>query len=293
MQILVMVDKFSKYVCLEPCAAEISAVQMTGILQRRVIRDFGVPWVVISDRGPQFSAEVWKYLLQSRGASVALASTHHPQTDGQLEHTIQTLLRLIRNYVRHIPEQWESMLPALQFAINNALSAIGKYSPFQVVFGTSPMTPADLLVEDPDDHHPAWEGDTNNLSEWVRKWWKVRRRLWHFVRANLDRAAEMVKQRYDKRHPSTDFQIGDLVMLSARSHPPSEETRKLRPRFYGPYPIVAKVNDNAFMLGGLPPAVPPTQNISFLRLFVPSPPCFSSRPAGRHAAPLQVDGHNE
>ena len=130
MQVLVMVDKFSKYVCLEPCAAEVSAAQTAAILQRRVLRDFGVPQVVISDRGPQFSAAVWKILLQSWGASVALASTHHPQTDGQSERAIQTLLRLIRSYVRHLPDQWEVMLPMLQFAMNNAPSAVGRYSPF-------------------------------------------------------------------------------------------------------------------------------------------------------------------
>ena len=77
-----MVDKFSKYICLEPCAAEVTAAQTAAILQRRVLRDFGGPQVVISNRGPQFSAEVWKILLQSWGASVALASTHYHQIDG-------------------------------------------------------------------------------------------------------------------------------------------------------------------------------------------------------------------
>jgi len=185
------------------------------------------------------------------------------------------------------------MLPMLQFAMNNAPSAAGKYSPFQVLFGLSPMTPADLLVEEPELHHPAWDNNDIDLSAWIRRWWKARRRLRQFVRANLNRAADMVKRRYDRKHPVVDYQVGDLVMVSAKSHPPSEETRKLRPKFYGPYPIAAKVNDNAFSLSGLPPAVPKTQNISFLRLFVPSPPCFSSRPGGSHAEPIQVAGRPE
>ena len=292
-QILVLVDKFSKYVCLEPCAAEVSAIQTAAILQRRVIRDFGVPRVVISDRGPQFSAAVWTHLLQSWGASVALASTHHPQTDGQSERAIQTLLRLIRNYARHLPDQWESMLPMFQFAMNNAPSAAGKYSPFQVLFGLSPMTPADLLVDDPELYHPAWDTNDTDLSGWVRRWWKTRRRLRQFVRANLHRTADMVKRRYDKRHPCADFYVDDLVMVSAKSHPHGDEVRKLRPKFYGPYPIVGKVNDNAFQLGGLPPAMPKTQNISFLRLFVPSSERFSNRPAEPPPVPVTIDGHRE
>ena len=111
------------------------------------------------------------------------------------------------------------MLPMLQFAMNNAPSAVGKYSPFQVLFGLSPVTPADLLVDDHERHHPAWDTGGTDLAEWVRKWWEVRRRLRQFVRANLHRAADMVKRRYDRKHPCVDFQVDDLVMLSAKSHP--------------------------------------------------------------------------
>ena len=51
-QILVMVDKFSKYVLLEPCPLEVDATQTAVIFIRRVVGDHGVLSVVISDRGP-------------------------------------------------------------------------------------------------------------------------------------------------------------------------------------------------------------------------------------------------
>ena len=57
-QILVIVDKFSKYVLLEPCPMEIDASQIASIFIRRVVGEHGVPAVVISDRGPQFAAAV-------------------------------------------------------------------------------------------------------------------------------------------------------------------------------------------------------------------------------------------
>ena len=95
-QIVVMVDKFSKYVCLEPCTAEIDAKQTAEIFQKRIIVEHGVPQVVISDRGPQFASQVWKYILTIMGSKVALAATHHPQSDGQSERSIQTLVRLVR-----------------------------------------------------------------------------------------------------------------------------------------------------------------------------------------------------
>ena len=129
-QVLVIVDKFSKYVTLEPCPEEMNAAATAEVLLRRVVSYFGVPEVIISDRGPQFASTLWKELLQSLGTRVALASPHHPQTDGQSERAIQTLLRMVRSYARTLPGEWVAHLPMLQFAMNNAPSASTRYFSF-------------------------------------------------------------------------------------------------------------------------------------------------------------------
>ena len=51
-QCLVIVDKFSKYTILEACHTTIDAKETTRIVVKRVVAPFGVPKVVISDRGP-------------------------------------------------------------------------------------------------------------------------------------------------------------------------------------------------------------------------------------------------
>ena len=45
------------------------------------------------------------------GTPVALAASHHPQTDGQTERTIQTLTRLFRCFAEEQKEEWEKLLP--------------------------------------------------------------------------------------------------------------------------------------------------------------------------------------
>ena len=57
-QCLVMIDKFSKYTVLEGCHTAIDAKETARIFIRRVVFPFGVPKVVISDRGPQFNSIV-------------------------------------------------------------------------------------------------------------------------------------------------------------------------------------------------------------------------------------------
>ena len=73
-----IVDKFSKYVILEPVFESVMAKDTADILIRRVISEHGVPTRVISDRGPQFTSEVWKKVLEGFGTNIALAATHHP-----------------------------------------------------------------------------------------------------------------------------------------------------------------------------------------------------------------------
>ena len=57
-QCLVLVDKFSRFVFLEGCPLEISAQRTTELFCKRIVPLLGVPQKVISDRGPQFTAEL-------------------------------------------------------------------------------------------------------------------------------------------------------------------------------------------------------------------------------------------
>ena len=294
-QIMVMVDKFSKYVCLEPCTAEIDAKQAAEIFQKRVIAEHGVPQAVISDRGPQFASQVWKYILTTMGSKVALAATHHPQSDGQSERNIQTLARLVRTYAHKDPEHWSTHLPFIQFAMNNAPSNATQYSPFEVLHGRSPTTPLDLwkgpAAAQPPSGNP--QSDTQLVANWARTWWKARKALRSFVYRNLRDAADAMKERHDRRRKPLLLEPGDLVLLSAKSHSAFEGRRKLGPCYFGPYVVEAKVHENAYKLNGLPPEVPPTQNVQFLRRFYPTPRKFMSRPEAEYARPIQVDTHVE
>ena len=294
-QILVIVDKFTKYVILEPCRLDIDSVQTASIFTRRVIGEHGLPAVVISDRGPQFAADVWKGILQSMGSRVALASTHHPQTDGQSERTIQTLMRIIRAYVRDQSHSWVDMLPLFQFALNNSASSTTSYSPFQLMHGRDPVAPTNLMIDQPEDRDGGIELSGNRRAvNWARNWWKARRRLCKFAQDNLQQGARLMKRRYDAGRRRFHAEPGDLVLLSVRSHEAFGEVRKLRLRFTGPYVVKRKVHENAYELEGLPPNVPTTQNVSFLRLFFPSPPRFETRPEPAQAVrPRQFRDHRE
>ena len=143
---LVIVDKFSKYVMLEPFSEKVTATETAEALLRRVIAPFGTPVKIISDRGPQFTAAVWQEVLKIMGTSVALAATHHPQSDGQTERSIQTLIQLLRCYSEERQDEWEQMLPLFQYALNDAYCEATGTTPFRVVLGRDPRSPFRFLT---------------------------------------------------------------------------------------------------------------------------------------------------
>jgi len=83
--ILVVCDQLSK---MTHFVATIEGMLVEGLA--RLFRDnmwklHGLPESVVSDRGPQFAAELMKELNKMLGIKTKLSTTFHPQTDGQTE----------------------------------------------------------------------------------------------------------------------------------------------------------------------------------------------------------------
>ena len=51
----------------------------------------GVPLIIVFDRDPRFISHFWKSLYEAFSTKLHFSMTFHRQTDGQPEHTIQTL----------------------------------------------------------------------------------------------------------------------------------------------------------------------------------------------------------
>ena len=87
-----------------------------------MVKLYGVPLSIISDRGTQFTSHFWKSFQKGLGTKVKLSTVFHPQTDGQAERTIQTLEDMLRACVIDFQGSWNEHLSFLEFAYNNKLS---------------------------------------------------------------------------------------------------------------------------------------------------------------------------
>ena len=86
--LFVCVDKFSKFTRLVPCfmgEGELAAPAVASLFFDAVVRLFGVPDAIVSDRDPRFTSDFWAALWELLGTKLHRSSAFHPQSDGQTE----------------------------------------------------------------------------------------------------------------------------------------------------------------------------------------------------------------
>ena len=69
------------------------------------------------------------------------STAFHPQTDGHIERTIQTLEDMLRLCVLDFKENWEVHLPLVEFAYNNSYQASIGMAPYEALYGRKCRSP--------------------------------------------------------------------------------------------------------------------------------------------------------
>ena len=139
--ILVVVDQgLTKGVILTPCKKTITAEETGQLLLENLYKRFGLPDKIISDRGPQFASKSFVELLKLLGITSVLSTAYHPQTDGTTEWVNQEIEAYLSIYCTSHPEEWLSAINTLEFMHNNRRHADRQATPFELMFGSSPLT---------------------------------------------------------------------------------------------------------------------------------------------------------
>ncbi|WMV41536.1 hypothetical protein MTR67_034921 [Solanum verrucosum] len=73
--------------------------------------------------------------VKGLGSKVNLSTVFHPQTDGQAEHTIQTLEDMLRACVIAFKGNWDDHLPLIEFAYNNSYHSSIHMAPYEALYG--------------------------------------------------------------------------------------------------------------------------------------------------------------
>jgi hypothetical protein len=255
-------------------------VELAGTTLRTIIGPHGMPKSMVSDRDPRITARFWKELSRVLGSQVNLSTAHHPQSDGQSEREIQTLITALRSYVNAAGNDWDEYLPALELSFNSKRQASTGASPFTLVYGTEARLPIDCAL---DEVRPASVPAVSNRAE------RMRLAMDH-ARSQTERAQARQKRLADRHRRLMELKEGDMVLLSTEDLRLRSGVHKLTGRYVGPFRVLGTVNDNAVTLD-LPPllgALHPTFNITRLKPYRDGSTAFPDRPQ-RLPQPPAVD----
>ena len=89
--IWVIVDRLTKYAHFLPIRNDDRLDKLAQLYVEETVRLHGVPISIVSNRDPKFTSKFWSSLQDAMGTRLHFSTAFHPQTDGQVERTIQTL----------------------------------------------------------------------------------------------------------------------------------------------------------------------------------------------------------
>ncbi|KAK1574088.1 hypothetical protein QYE76_007595 [Lolium multiflorum] len=178
-------------------------------------------------------------LMAKFNVKLLFSSSSHPQTDGQTEVVNRSLSTLLRVLVKKNLKAWEDCIPHAEFAYNRAKHSTTMRSPFMVVYGFEPPTAIDLL---PLPLHEQVNMDIDKRAQYMKK-------LHEDTRATIEQQVLRQATRLNLKKKARIFNEGDLVWIHLRKDRfPQERNSKLKPRGDGPFKVLKRINDNAYVI---------------------------------------------
>lgn len=133
--IWVIVDRLTKSSHFLPVKDRYTVDRYAELYLTKIVCLHGVPKSIVSDRGPQFTAQFWKSLHDAMGTDLTFSTAYHPQTGGQTERVNQILEDMLRSCAIIYGKGWDECLSFAEFSYNNNYQASIGMSPFEALYG--------------------------------------------------------------------------------------------------------------------------------------------------------------
>ena len=143
----VITDRLTKSAHFLPIQTSDSLDKLASLYIAEIVRLHGVPLSIVSDRDPRFTLHFWDSLQKALGTKLHFSTAFHPQTDGQLERTIQTLEDMMRACTLEFKSNWDDHLTLLEFAYNNGYHSSIGMAPYEALYERKCRSPIYWDVE--------------------------------------------------------------------------------------------------------------------------------------------------
>jgi len=230
--ILTIVDGFSKYVVLR-AVKDVTAIE-TVYYMREFICTYGRPERIITDRGTAFTAAVFEKFCHELNINHVKISSKSPRSNGQAEIINGIAVKCLAMITEN-PDNtdWDLRSMEVQWGINNSKHRVTGYTPSDVIYRFKIAS----RIENPLVSEVSKINKDKCITEKEIDPTEV-------LRKNREKELRKVTQR--KARPEK-FHKGDLVLIKWEA-PASRQSRKLEPKYKGPYQITRELRYDRYVV---------------------------------------------
>ncbi|KAK3004276.1 hypothetical protein RJ639_019881 [Escallonia herrerae] len=234
--------KIKKALTRDPVAQQLlklieSAEDTAQLFFKYVVKYWGMPQDIVSDRDSRFTGNFWTELFKLFGSQLSMSSSYHPESDGQTERFNSMLEEYLRHFVSATQKNWVKLLDVAQLCFNSRKSSSTGKSAFEIVNGQQPLLPHTVNVPN--------AGKSPRAISFSEEW----RQNIDLAHSYLEKAARRMKKHADKNRRSQEFNVGDKVMVKLlqqdRKFLRGRDSRLLQ-KYEGPLTIVKKIGKMAY-----------------------------------------------
>lgn len=195
---------------------------------KEIVGRYGLPAVVVTDNGGEFTASSWEKWLAECGIEHHHTTPYHPQSNGKVERFNQTLQKLLAKSCNNELQKWEDVLPDALLAYRCSVSESTRSTPYQHLFGQRPRIP----------HSPVTGNTPGECLRCIRS-------TTQFAQSLLQTRAQKDRARRNLKVANTPLQEGDFVSL--RVHNAQKLSSRWEPGFqvlqiHGPVITVGRID---------------------------------------------------
>ena len=145
--LLTIVDRFTRWPEAIPLSRT-DAASVGSAFALHWIARFGVPMDITSDRGPQFTSDIWRALSETLGAKLHRTTAYHPQSNGLVERFHWWLKAALRACLAS--PSWVDDLPWVMLGLRTAPKDDLGTSIAEMVYGSSLTVPGTFVAPSSD-----------------------------------------------------------------------------------------------------------------------------------------------
>lgn len=245
--ILTIVDAFTKYLFVRP-VKDTKTKNVIKVLES-LFHDFGTPNRIISDRGTAFTSIQFEDFCRSNGVKHILNAVACPRANGQAERFNQTILASLSTQNFNKDERiWDQQLGKIQWGINNTVNATTKKSASELLFGTKLNGPTDNMLA-----LPTAEVHKQGFDDSIQTRFSSFKKMRQEASVNIKNSQDRQKKTYDSnRLPAVSYAVGDLVKITKTNFQNDGKSKKLLPKFIGPFKVTKYLGNDRYEISNVP-----------------------------------------